>query len=48
MGLVYTQKLLHEGSVVAQGRKYVLRTDILFAKPPPPQPQEQGWSCIVQ
>eukprot|EP01118_Nematostelium_gracile_P001613 TRINITY_DN11676_c0_g1_i3.p1 TRINITY_DN11676_c0_g1~~TRINITY_DN11676_c0_g1_i3.p1 ORF type:complete len:145 (-),score=29.82 TRINITY_DN11676_c0_g1_i3:8-442(-) len=43
--LVYTQKLLHEGSVVTGGRKYVLRSDILFGKP---SPQQEGWSCLVQ
>jgi len=45
--LVYTQKLLHEGSVVTSGKKYVLRSDILFAHPPEEQPA-QPWSCQIQ
>jgi len=47
MGLVYTQKLLHEGSIVTSGKKYVLRSDILFSKPLPQQDQS-AWSCSIQ
>jgi len=47
MALIYTQKLLHEGSTVTKGRKYVLRSDILFAKPQK-QPTQEGWSCNIQ
>jgi len=46
MALVYTQKLLHEGSIVTSGKKYVIRSDILFSKPPPKQ--DQSWVCLIQ
>lgn len=29
-GLVFTYTMLHEGSAVTKGVKYVLRTDVLF------------------
>ena len=29
--------LVHEGSVVTRGAKLILRTDVLYALPPPPQ-----------
>jgi len=47
LALIYTQKLLHEGSLVTKGRKYVLRSDILFGKLSDSPPTE-GWSCSLQ
>jgi len=47
LALIYTQKLLHEGSLVTKGRKYVLRSDILFGKVSDSPPAE-GWSCSLQ
>lgn len=47
MGLLYTQKLLHEGSVVTEGQKYVLRSDVLFGQPEPAVEKEE-WRCILQ
>jgi hypothetical protein len=31
MALVFVHRQLHEGAPVAQGRKYVLRTDVMYA-----------------
>lgn len=31
MALVFVHRQLHEGAVVTQGRKYVLRTDVMYA-----------------
>jgi len=45
--LIFTQHLLHEGSVVVKGRKYVIRTDVMFAKPPADSGQQAGWTCVV-
>jgi hypothetical protein len=30
MALVFAHRLLHEGEAVTQGRKYVLRTDVMY------------------
>eukprot|EP01119_Soliformovum_irregulare_P020824 TRINITY_DN6806_c0_g2_i1.p1 TRINITY_DN6806_c0_g2~~TRINITY_DN6806_c0_g2_i1.p1 ORF type:complete len:235 (-),score=36.70 TRINITY_DN6806_c0_g2_i1:38-697(-) len=50
MVLVYTHRLLNEGSVVTDGRKYVLRTDIMFGQPSAEEPKPQGWgsTCSIQ
>jgi len=45
MALVYSQKLLHEGSVVKSGKKYVLRTDIIFSKPT--QASQDSYCSII-
>jgi hypothetical protein len=31
MALVFVHRQLHEGAPVVQGRKYVLRTDVMYA-----------------
>jgi len=50
MALVYTHQLLHEGSLVTSGRKYVLRSDVLYGQlKTEEQPQQQSWtSCVLQ
>jgi hypothetical protein len=30
MALVFVHRQLHEGALVLQGRKYVLRTDVMY------------------
>lgn len=37
---IWSQKLLNEDSVVNSGRKYVLRTDLLFGSSSLQQPQQ--------
>jgi len=32
MALVFYHKMLHEGAVVLKGRKYVLRTDVMYRR----------------
>jgi hypothetical protein len=32
MALVFAHRLLHEGAAVEKGRKYVLRTDVMYAR----------------
>eukprot|EP01116_Phalansterium_solitarium_P007227 TRINITY_DN19773_c0_g1_i1.p1 TRINITY_DN19773_c0_g1~~TRINITY_DN19773_c0_g1_i1.p1 ORF type:complete len:221 (-),score=17.01 TRINITY_DN19773_c0_g1_i1:346-1008(-) len=44
--LVYSHKMLHEGSTVTEGTKYVLRSDVLFSDPSKPPPSA-GSSCIL-
>ena len=39
--------MLHEGSVVDSGRKYVLRADVMFGKPVAEQPQAEGYCSIL-
>ena len=34
--LVFEHRLWHEGAVVERGRKYVLRTDVMYGRPPAP------------
>jgi len=34
MALVFAHKLLHEGAAVVSGRKYVLRTDVMYRRIP--------------
>jgi hypothetical protein len=33
MALVFVHQQLHEGASVGTGRKYVLRTDVMYASP---------------
>ena len=35
MALVFAHRLWHEGAVVRSGRKYVLRTDVMYGRPEP-------------
>lgn len=39
MALVFVHRIWHEGAVVENGQKYVLRTDIMYAPPPKTQSQ---------
>ena len=32
MALIFEHQLLHEGAAVASGRKYVLRSDVMFGR----------------
>jgi len=49
MALVYTHQLLHEGSLVTSGRKYVLRSDVLCGQlQTEKEPQQQSWGCLLQ
>jgi len=49
VGLVYTHQLLHEGSLVTKGRKYVLRSDILCGHVKlEKEPEQPGWGCSLQ
>jgi hypothetical protein len=36
MALVFVHRIIHEGATVQSGRKYVLRTDVMYADPPAP------------
>jgi hypothetical protein len=50
--LIYNQRLLHEGSVVESGRKYVMRSDIMFSSEDQIQSTTSSSSyfsnCVVQ
>jgi hypothetical protein len=45
--IVYTHALLHEGSVVVKGTKYVLRCDIMFGKQQTAAAQTSSDGCII-
>jgi len=34
MALIFRHKILHAGSAVTRGRKYVLRSDVMFRRYP--------------
>jgi len=36
MALLFQHRILHEGSVVTSGTKYVLRSDVMYSTAPPP------------
>jgi prolyl 4-hydroxylase len=36
MALVFVHRIWHEGAVVVSGQKYVLRTDVMYGRPPKP------------
>jgi hypothetical protein len=38
MALVFVHRLWHEGAVVQSGQKYVLRTDVMYGRPPKAPP----------
>lgn len=39
---LFPQRALHEGAEVTRGRKYVLRSDVLFRRPPPWERRDAG------
>jgi len=43
MALIFNHHILHEGGIVSQGTKYIMRSDILFNReiPPPIDPKEE-------
>ncbi len=41
MAIVFVHHIWHEGAVVESGQKYVLRTDVMFGRPPKPAPSER-------
>jgi hypothetical protein len=49
MAVVLNQRLPYSESVITQGKKYVIRTDVVFTNAPE-NAKLQSWvpSCIVQ
>lgn len=47
--LIYTQRMLHEGSVVQNGVKYVLRSDVLYGQSSASHTPGADWNyCTIQ
>ena len=40
LGLVFEHQLEHEGAELLEGRRYCIRTDVMFTRRPPPEPVE--------
>lgn len=40
--LVFDHRLLHEGSLLREGRKYAIRTDVMYARDPAATGAETG------
>ncbi len=46
MALIFVHRIWHEGAVVESGQKYVLRTDVMYEKPPKPGPETEKGAIV--